>query len=107
MDTLAEVTSGLVCCSLPCLPKLCRHLSGHVKSSFFGRSGGSNSNRNSNGRLQEPDVELAESKGAGKDGTGQQRVVVKEYSLHQWDTKDNETGWILKTVSVEQSIQDR
>ncbi|KAL8803523.1 MAG: hypothetical protein Q9182_003124 [Xanthomendoza sp. 2 TL-2023] len=109
-NSLAEVTSGLVCCCLPCLPKLCRHLSGQVKSSF-GRSGASNSNRISHGRQQpEPDVELAESKGAGKDGTGQPRVVVKEYSVHpdaQSDTGDNdESGYIRKTVEIQQSIGD-
>lgn len=102
---LGEVTSGFVCCCLPCLPKCFRHLSAQIKTSLSSSS--SNPTLGLQGgdvlaRRREPYVEL-ERPNPAETYLKQSRIVLNEYEVDAEAQKDGlcSRGSIWKTVTVE------
>ncbi|KAI4125804.1 MAG: hypothetical protein LQ338_004084 [Usnochroma carphineum] len=93
---LGEVTSGLVCCCLPCLPKLCRHTATQIKSTFRSSSSRRGDSSNGAGGKQIPRVEpnpyreLEEMQLSNK-GFGEQYVVVSKVDMDPRSAQPSDT----------------
>lgn len=102
---LGEVTSGLVCCCLPCLPKGFRHLSVKIRTSLNGSS--SKPTLGSQGKnifapSREPYLEL-EKPNPAKTYLKQPRIMLDEYEIDPEAQKDGlcKRDTIWRTITVE------